>query len=196
MHPCWGGAEGRWRQEVLVAPPRPYSSRPGERRFPSRGSDTLKHHTVTQLHPGFKKQDVWDSLENPAFVCDAHRHSSEEPRSWCRVPSRLGRPFTQRACCCLSAVEDGSGEMPATEALRAPQLAVPLRGRWTLGSPRPQRPGLRVAHCLHRTLPSCDSQSHRFSELVINLPSPGPSRSAPPQPAATSGSLARRTGSD
>ena len=46
-----------------------------ERRFPSHGSDTVKHHTVTQLHPGFKKQDVWDSLENPAFACGAHRCS-------------------------------------------------------------------------------------------------------------------------
>lgn len=36
----------------------------------------------------------------------------------------------------------------------------------------------------------------RFSELVISLPSPGPSRSALPRPAATPGSLAQRTGSD
>lgn len=193
-HLCWGGAEERWRREVLVAPPHPYSSRPGERRFPSGGSDTVKRHTVIQLHPEFKKQDVWDSLENPAFACGAHVQTlpQEELGSWCRVPSRLGRPLMQWACCCLLAMKDCSGEMPAMEALRTPSWLSLFGG--TGHSAHPDRRGqgcerLTVCTELSRLVTHNPVQ---FSELVINLPSPGLSRSAPPRPAATPG----RTGSD
>ncbi|CAN0501361.1 unnamed protein product [Rangifer tarandus platyrhynchus] len=73
--------------------------------------------------------------------------SQEEPGSWVQshflaqtatdtvgvsLPLGCGRPKSQEI----------SGKIPATEALRAPQLGVPLRGHWTLSSPGPQRPGV------------------------------------------------------
>lgn len=89
-----------------------------------------------------------------------------------------------------------SGEIPAMEALRAPSWGSLFGGAGHSAHPehRDQVCGQLAVHT--ELSPIVTHNLVRFSELIISLPLPGPSRSALPQPTAIPGSLAQRTGSD
>lgn len=102
------------------------------------------------------------------------------------LPLGRGRPRSQEI----------SGEIPATEALRAPSWGSLFGGAGHSAHPehRGQVCGRLAVHT--ELSPIVTHNLVRFSELIISLPLPGPSRITLPQPTAIPGSLAQRTGSD
>ena len=125
--------------------------------------------------------------------------SQEKPG--CRATSWLGRPLTQWVCRSLSAVEDQNPRR-SQERSQPRRLCVPPSWGSLFGGAGPSaHPDCRGQVCGRLAVrtelsPLVTHNLVLFSELIISLPLPGPSRSALPSPAAIPRSPARRAGSD